>query len=130
MKTAAIAFTSRQLLICLSTFVLFPSVGGLAQSLIAQKSSTELNAARIHEVAGMLPEQPSGFGRPCSDRAAWSERSARLTGFVEGAQQAVSTSIPSFDEQAYLAFSRTGDRQPMEKNANLRTNPLIPTRIG
>jgi hypothetical protein len=117
-------FKSKSFLLYRATIVLFLAAG--AHRLAAQQDSTQLSAARIHEIAGMLPKQPSGFGRTCSDRAAWSERSTRLTSFVDVAQQTVSTVIPAFDEQAYLAFTRTGDRQPMEKNANLRTNPLIP----
>ena len=39
---------------------------------------------------------------------------------MDEAQQVVKTPLPPFDTEAYLQFSKTGDRQPMEKNANER----------
>jgi hypothetical protein len=90
------------------------------------QSYGQISAARVHDIAEWIPQQPSGFGRPCSDRAAWSARSSRLTGFLGAAQQAIAIPVPAFDEEAYLAYTKRGDRQPMEQNANRRTNQLIP----
>ncbi len=109
----------------LAGLVLFLIVGGLLQPIFPQPYA-ELSTAKIHEIAGTLTEQPSGFGRPCSDRAAWSARAAELSSLAGQAQQAMETPLPPFDENAYLQFSRTGDRQPMERNLHQRMEQLVP----
>src|SRR5579875_1578751 len=85
--------------------------------LYSQQPYGELSPARVQNIAEWIPSQPSGFGRVCSDRAAWSEQSSRLTNFLDAAQQAILKPVPAFDEEAYLQYTRTGDRQPMEKKA-------------
>jgi hypothetical protein len=92
----------------------------------SQQPYTDLSTAKIHEIAGMLAEQPSGFGSPCSDRVAWSARAAELSVVTQQAQQVIGTPLPLFDETAYLQFTRTGDRQPMERNLNQRAGQLVP----
>ena len=92
----------------------------------AQPSYAELSAARIHEIRGMLAAQPSGFGVPCSDRAAWADKAAELKGSIAEAEQALSTPLPPFDPEAYLQFTKNGDRQPMERNLSSRENQLVP----
>jgi hypothetical protein len=49
-----------------------------------------------------------------------------LQSFVSQAEQVLNTPLPAFDEQAYLQFTRTGDRQPMERNLHSRMDQLIP----
>jgi hypothetical protein len=119
-------FAGKPLSGCLAVFVLFFIAGGPLQPIFSQQSYAELNTARIHEIAGMLAKQPSGFGVPCSDRSAWSADAAKLSSLTEEAQQAVKSPLPPFDEEAYLEFSRSGDRQPMEKNLHRRVDQLVP----
>jgi hypothetical protein len=116
----------RPLSVCLAGLILFLIAGGSLQSIFAQQSYADLSAAKIHEIAGLLAEQPSGFGRPCSDRPAWSARAAELSSLTGEAQQAIETPLPPFDETAYLQFTKTGDRQPMERNLHLRMDQLVP----
>ena len=97
-----------------------------ARSMLRQPSTPGPGKARIDEIAGMLAQQPSGFGRPCSDRASWTALSDRLNTFANEAQRIVKTPLPPFDPDAYLQFSKTGDRQPMERNADERNRRLIP----
>jgi hypothetical protein len=80
----------------------------------------ELDPARIQQIAAMLPAEPSGFGLPCSNRAAWTQKSAELQSLVSEAGEALKTPVPPFDPEAYLAFTRTGDRAPMERNLHSR----------
>jgi Heparinase II/III-like protein len=49
----------------------------------------ELNPTRVHEIATMLSAQPSGFGAPCSDRAAWASKSDRLKSVLAQAEAAL-----------------------------------------
>jgi hypothetical protein len=96
------------------------------QPAYSQASDRELWAVRIHEVADMLSAKPSGFARPCSDRAAWELYAHSLQGFVAQAEQILGVPLPAFDEQAYLQFSRSGDRKAMEQNLHSRMDQLIP----
>jgi len=105
-------------------FLIFASLG--LQPGFSEQTFAELSTARIHEVAGMLSEQPAGFGRPCSDRTAWSARTTELKGLNDQAQQVLDKPLPPFDEQAYLQYTETGDRQPMERNLQSRMNQLVP----
>ncbi len=97
----------------------------LSQPIYSQQPYAEISVARIHEIAGELAKQPSGFGSPCSDRAAWSAEAAKLGSLISEAQQSVKTPLAPFDEEAYLQFTRTGDRQPMERNLSRRTSQLV-----
>lgn len=107
-------------------FTLFLVALCLLPPAFSQQSYSELSTARVHEIAGMLAAQPSGFGRPCSVRAAWMARAAELQGFITESEQVLNTHLPAFDEQAYLQFTKTGDRPPMERNLGSRMNQLVP----
>src|SRR5262249_12242318 len=63
---------------------------------------------------------------PCSDRTAWTARSAELKDVIAQAEQMTGSPLPAFDPDAYLAFSKTGDRQPMERNLHSREGQLAP----
>ncbi|MFP5209068.1 MAG: hypothetical protein ACLGRW_07240 [Acidobacteriota bacterium] len=97
-----------------------------SRSAWSQQKYAELSTARIHQIAAMLPAQPSGFGVPCADRAAWAGRAAQLQWAIPEAEAVLAKPLPPFDPQAYLAYSRTGDRQPMERNLHSREDQLIP----
>jgi hypothetical protein len=92
----------------------------------SQQSYAELQSSRIDEISHMLAGQPSGFGRPCSDRIAWADAGGRLSSFSQEAERYLNTPLPPFDQNAYLQFTQTGDRQPMEHNLSSRTYRLIP----
>lgn len=86
----------------------------------------DLSPARIQEIQGMLAGQPSGFGVPCADRAAWAGKDAALTQAVLQAEQDIAAPLAPFDPDAYLQFTKTGDRQPMERNLHSREGQLAP----
>ena len=91
----------------------------------AQKFA-ELDEARVQQIAGMLTAQPSGFGVPCSNRAAWTAKAALLQSSVAEAEEALTKPLPPFDPEGYLAFTKTGDREPMQRNLGARENQLVP----
>lgn len=74
----------------------------------------------------MLSAQPSGFGQPCADRAAWTARASVLQGIMAEADQVAGKPLPPFDEPAYLEYVKTGNRQPMELNLHSRMDQLGP----
>jgi len=96
-----------------------------AASTARAQQYAELDAARVHQIAGMLTAQPAGFGVPCSNRAAWESKATALAPLVAEAVQALATPVPPFDSDAYLAFTRTGDRAPMERNLHSREGHFV-----
>lgn len=114
----------------LSVFLLASGIllfaGLCARPAVGQSSYPELSAARIHEIAAMLSAQPSGFGRPCSDRAAWTARTTGKSEIVTRAEQILTEPLPPFDEKAYLQFTTTGDRLQYQRNLGNRSGQLTP----
>ena len=93
---------------------------------VAQQKYSELDSSRIQQIAAMLPAQPSGFGNPCSDRAAWAAVEPQLKGVIPQAEKIMAAPLPPFDPEAYLAFTKTGDRDAMQKNLASRQGRLAP----
>jgi hypothetical protein len=92
----------------------------------------ELSPDRIQEIAGFLPEQPEGWGRPISDRAFWSDPNiiqlaSRLT---KSADSYLDQPLPAWDDDAYLEFSRVGTRPNGEKMEGRRAAFLEPLVVG
>jgi hypothetical protein len=84
----------------------------------------ELAPERIQEIAGFLPDQPSGAGlsRPIGDRAYWTapKRLAELHKYVGQAEELLNTSLPKWNDDDYLDYSRTGERRRGEKMISAR----------
>jgi hypothetical protein len=110
--------------ICL--FVFFLMSIALPRSMFSQDTYPGLSKARIDGIAALLKANPSGFGEPCSDRGSWSALAPRLSSLTSEAEKLLKNPVPQFDEEAYLKFSETGDRQPMERNLNSRENQIVP----
>ncbi|HUV97214.1 MAG TPA: hypothetical protein VMV98_07070 [Acidobacteriaceae bacterium] len=96
-----------------------------AATAFAQRNP-ELSDARIAVVAQMLPEKPAGFGVPCSDRTAWSSIASHYDGSVEKAKAFITSPLPGWSDDAYLLFSRTGDRKVGEAMLHSHDGQLGP----
>lgn len=83
-------------------------------------------AARIAEVAALLPAQPAPIGAPASDRAAWSALAARLptAQILTEADRVANLAPPAVTDDLYLTYSRTGDRTSYEAVYNSRRDRL------
>jgi len=97
---------------------------GAASGVAAEQGvvGPDLDEATVKAVAAMLPEQPAGFGRPISDRAAWS-RLAKAPAFravIRGAEKLVKRPLPDQPDDLYLDFSRTGNRNRWQRVARDR----------
>jgi hypothetical protein len=86
----------------------------------------ELSAARIAAIAQMLPDKPAGFGVPCSDRTAWEAVAQFYQGSVRQAATLIADPLPGWDDNAYLRFSRDGDRKDGEAMLRRHTGQLTP----
>jgi hypothetical protein len=89
----------------------------------------EIKPERVSELAAQLPEMPTGcHGRPITDRAYWTspatrDRAVRMTKNVESFR---TTPLPAWDDDAYLDFSRTGQRPRGQEMMSARSTRLAP----
>jgi hypothetical protein len=70
------------------------------------------DAARVAEIAKMLPEKPRGVGPTIADRAAW-EAVAKARGFsdvVRRAERSLEEPMPELPDDLFLEYSRNGNR--------------------
>ena len=81
---------------------------------------------QLDAIAAMLPEKPTGVGRPITDRAAWAE-AAKQPYFkkqVTDAATYATQTIPEITEDMLTDVARTGRRDTYEIPFKLRTTRL------
>ena len=91
-------------------------------------SFKELSPERVTTIAGMLPPEPAGFGKPITDRDFWTnpETLARTNEAVRRATPLLDEAFPPWSDDLYLDFSRTGRRPPAETMIRARQAWLEP----
>jgi hypothetical protein len=90
-------------------------------------AATEIEAARVKEIAAELPPKPAGFGRPITDRAAWG-KIAQAPAFASVVPQARKLSrepVPALPDELYLDFSKTGNRSRCERVLKGRQSRIV-----
>lgn len=93
-------------------------------------SSLAPEPGRVAEIAKMLPESATGVGSPISDRAAWESVASQpeFRTVLAGAEQLLKTPMPEMTDEAYLDFSKTGNRtrgQQVIGQRRSRLNTLV-----
>ncbi len=80
------------------------------------------DAQRVAELAVMLPEVPTGLGRPITDRVAWQPiaDASNAEEIIEAAEKLAQTQIPELTDDLYLDFSQTGNRSRCQRVLHLR----------
>jgi hypothetical protein len=115
-----------------------PNLALTAGALPAPAVETPPDPERVRALAAMLPEKPTGVGRPLSDRAAWAELarhpaarigSPRRRRFcaeegvppfrevIPRAEKLLAEPLPEQPDDLFLDFSRTGNRRRWERVA-------------
>ncbi|HPS03012.1 MAG TPA: heparinase II/III family protein [Candidatus Sumerlaeota bacterium] len=114
-------FSSRRTVCCLTltAFLLTPLVW-------AASTGANLDPKRIEAIAALLPEKPTGFGKPISDRAAWEALGKQLAfrKIVARAELLLSTPFPDSPDELYLEFSVNGNRENYQKVAEERRSQV------
>lgn len=89
-------------------------------------SAVRPTAARIAEIAALLPAQPAPIGAPASDRTAWAAVAARLPQreILAEADRLANTAPPAVTDDLYLTYSRTGSRTSYESVYGSRRDRL------
>ncbi|MDR3792369.1 MAG: heparinase II/III family protein [Terracidiphilus sp.] len=104
---------------------LFALILSLAGPLVAAQQP-ELSRDRIATIAKMLPAQPAGFGVACSDRTAWAKSAALFPEEIKHAETLVTSPLPPWNDEAYLRYSRDGDRNEGQVMLSRHTGQLTP----
>ena len=80
----------------------------------------------MKKYAALLPKTPQGVGRPIGDRQAWQAVAKRpaFHGVVARAEKLLKTPMPELTDDAYLDFSRTGNRSRGERVIGQRHSRL------
>ena len=98
----------------------------LAAPLWASTEYPDLSQARIDALAQMLPAHPAGFGVPCSDRSAWEKVAPLYQPDMQLAEQFIASPLPPWNNDAYLRYSRDGDRREGEAMLGRHNGQLTP----
>lgn len=70
----------------------------------------------VDEIAALLPEAPTAFGRKISDRAAWAPiaQSAAGRAVIQEAEKLLTTPLPEQPDELFLEYTRIGNRTNWE----------------
>jgi hypothetical protein len=106
---------------------LLVALGTLFFSLATAPAGTDIDAARVKEIAAELPPKPTGFGRPITDRAAWAKlaQSPAFTSVVPQAQKLLRQPVPALPDELYLDYAKTGNRVRCERVLSERSNRIL-----
>lgn len=87
---------------------------------------------RVQEVARTLPKAPKGHVESCNDRGTWGndDLKRRLAPSLREAERLLKRDFPTWDDDAYLEFSRTGERVNGERMTRDRQNWLLPLALA
>jgi hypothetical protein len=87
-----------------------------------------LDPARISEIATCLPPRPAGLGAPITDRSYWGDpvTVARCGGTARRAAGLLDQTLPPWNDDAYLEYTRKGQRPGGEKMIRDRHGWLVP----
>ena len=72
----------------------------------------KLDPVRVHEIAGMLPDQPAGFAWPITDRVDWQKLASNpaFKDTIPTANKLLGTPLPNVPDSMFLEFSINGNR--------------------
>ena len=90
------------------------------------------SVASAAELAGLLPPQPCGIGRPAADRGWWGEwaNTPEAAAAVKRAEAALGKAMPPFDAERYLDYAANGDRSRYQEQHTRRWNRLKELVLG
>lgn len=99
---------------------------------VSDGDAAPLDAARVAEIAGMLPPQPVGPGKPISDREAWGALAATeaASDLIRRAEGLLAEPLPDQPDDLFLEFSRTGNRTNWQNVSGRRRGRLGPLVIA
>ncbi len=113
----------------------FCIIGGLTLFVapMPARAATEANlvtrssVGSVQDIAALLPLVPRGFAPSCADRSAWNapEVQRRIAPFVARARKMALHDMPPWSDDAYLEFSRNGQRTDGQDMMAARQTRLV-----
>ncbi len=103
----------------LRSHLAFVAIALILATTSARSAEQPPDPAQVKSIAAMLPQNPTGLGRPITDRAAW-EAVAKQDAYrlaVKRASELLATPLPDQPDDLFLEFSRTGNRTRWERVA-------------
>ena len=90
------------------------------------QAAQTIDAARVAEIAKMLPVRPTGFGEPITNRTAWGKIVAAdaFPDAIWKAEKLTAKPITKLTDRLYLDYSRTGNRKSCEAVLTDRANRI------
>lgn len=85
-----------------------------------------ISSARIAAIEALLPARPAGIGVPCTDRATWTAAAAYFQDDVQKANEFIASPLPTWNEDAYRLYWKTGDRRTGEAMMGAHDGQLGP----
>ncbi len=121
MFSKEVAIKSHLLVSVLVALMLIPC--GISLSQRATLGAVEtIEQNRIEYITSLLPEKPTGFGVPITDRDAWKKLAGKdsFQRVITEAQRLLQRPIPEQPDDLYLDFSRTGNRTRWQRVSGRR----------
>jgi hypothetical protein len=94
----------------------------------ARESPAPPSPVEIGAIAASLPDLPAGLVPKCDDRAAWGDAALRnrMTRILRASVRTRTEPVAPWSDDAYLSYSKSGDRNRGEAMMKARQSPLIP----
>ncbi len=121
MFSKEVAIKSHLFISVLVTLMLIPcSISLLPQTALGAAETIDQN--RIEYITSLLPEKPTGFGVPITDRNAWEKLAGKdsFQRIIPEAERLLQSPIPEQPDELYLDFSRTGNRTRWQRVSGRR----------
>jgi hypothetical protein len=103
-------------------------LAGCGQLAFAQYA--DIRAARIDEIAAILPDMPQALAPPCKDRAAWGPLAGRLGPEIDKAAGLLGKPFPAWSDDDYLDYFKSGSRERGQAMLNARQAWLEPLLLA
>lgn len=96
----------------------------------AQAQYADIQQARINEIASMIPDAPQALAPPCKDRAAWGPVAGTFTPEIGKATALLGKPFPSWSDDDYMDYYKSGSRQRGEAMLHSRDSWLQPLLLA
>ena len=85
-----------------------------------------LDAQRVHEIASLLPINPSGFGSNYHNRSIWNKlyKNSKYKAVIQDAETLLNKPFPAWSDSLYLVFFTKGTRPEGEQMIRARASWL------
>ena len=105
---------------------------GVVFSVLEASPARKLDAARLAEIAAVLPDVPHADGAGASDRSKWDSLAVSEAGklAIKNAEKINGEMVPDTPDELYLEFSKNGNRSNYQKCLSRRKVNFVWLYVG